>query len=193
MAEIKFSCPHCNQHISCDEPWAGHQIQCPACQNNIAVPQGQAPITSAAAPAPASESSKPAGMKLSAGATQVTRHSAPTPATTRKFTPRPRKSENSLLKYGLLAVVVAVLAGIGYFYGLPLLNRDSQKEQNGKVPGDTKTSQTSSGGGGPLGEVNGAMDVSDALDGGSSSPRPKPRPAPATNNAARPRLGAPHQ
>ena len=193
MADIKFSCPHCNQHISCEEPWAGHQIQCPACQNNIVVPQAHAPIASPAAPAPARESSKPAGMKLSAGATQVTRPHAPTPATTRKFTPRPPKGENSLLKYGLLAVVVAVLAGIAYFYGLPLLNRDSQQEQNGKAPEDKKSSQTSSGGGGALGEVNGAMDVSDTLDGGSSSTRPKPRPAPATNNAARPRPGVPHQ
>jgi hypothetical protein len=193
MAEIKFSCPHCNQHISCEEPWAGHQIECPACRNNIVVPQAQAPIASVANPVLATESSKPAGMKLSAGATQVTRPPAPTPATSRKFTPRPPKSENSLLKYGLLAVVVAVLAGIGYIYGLPLLNRDSRPEQNGKTPGDTKTSQTSNGGGGPLGEVNGAIDVSDALDGGSSSPRSKPRPAPATNTAARPRPGAPHQ
>ena len=193
MAEIKFSCPHCNQHISCDEPWAGHQIQCPACRNSIVVPQPHAPMASPAAPAPTTESSKPAGMKLSAGATQVTRPPAPTPATTRKFTPRPPKSENSLLKYGLLVVVVAVLAGIGYIYGLPLLNRDSQPEHNGKAPGDTKASQTGSGAAGPLGEVNGAMDVSDALDGGSSSPRPKPRPAPATNTVAHPRPGAPHQ
>src|SRR5688572_6537644 len=50
MAELKFSCPNCNQSIKCDELWGGHQIQCPSCQNNLTVPQTQA---SAIAPPPA--------------------------------------------------------------------------------------------------------------------------------------------
>src|SRR2546426_5240217 len=42
MAEIKFSCPHCNQRIGCDEAYGGAQIQCPACGREITVPAGAA-------------------------------------------------------------------------------------------------------------------------------------------------------
>jgi hypothetical protein len=38
MNEIKFACPHCNQHIACDENYGGCQISCPACQNEMIVP-----------------------------------------------------------------------------------------------------------------------------------------------------------
>src|SRR6516165_4483426 len=38
MADIKICCPHCNQHITCDELWGGHELQCPGCQNNLVVP-----------------------------------------------------------------------------------------------------------------------------------------------------------
>src|SRR4051794_40308701 len=43
MAELKFSCPHCNQHITCDELWGGHELQCPGCQKNLQVPAAAAP------------------------------------------------------------------------------------------------------------------------------------------------------
>jgi len=36
---IKISCKHCNQHIQCDDTYAGRQILCPQCQNLIPVPQ----------------------------------------------------------------------------------------------------------------------------------------------------------
>jgi hypothetical protein len=38
MTEIKFSCPQCSQHILCDTNYAGAQINCPTCQQLIAVP-----------------------------------------------------------------------------------------------------------------------------------------------------------
>lgn len=38
MAEFKFSCPHCDQHILVDEGYAGVQINCPSCQELIVVP-----------------------------------------------------------------------------------------------------------------------------------------------------------
>jgi DNA-directed RNA polymerase subunit RPC12/RpoP len=31
MADFKFSCSHCNQHIQCDEKLSGRQIKCPHC------------------------------------------------------------------------------------------------------------------------------------------------------------------
>ena len=38
MAEFKFSCPHCGQHIQCDERLCRRQVQCPACNHLIVVP-----------------------------------------------------------------------------------------------------------------------------------------------------------
>jgi hypothetical protein len=103
--------------------------------------------------------------------------------------PRPNSGDNALLKYGIVLVVVAALAGVGYFYGLPLLTNALQQEPTSKPASSATTSQSSGAGGGPLGEVNGAMDVSETLDGGSSS-SPRSRPAPGTNNAPRPQPAA---
>ena len=186
---MKFSCPQCGQHISCDDAWAGHQIACPACQNNLVVPQIQAGSPPPQPSVPKQDSSKAAAPKLAAGATQVPRSTAHAPAAVRRAMPRPPRSENALLKYGVLLVVVVALAGIGYFYGLPLLTHALQPEPSSKPASGATTSQSSGAGGGPLGEVNGAMDVSETLDGGSSS-SPKSRPAPGTNNVARPQSGA---
>ena len=95
-----------------------------------------------------------------------------------------------MLKYGLIAVVLAVIGGAAYIY-LPSLLSQAQEIGNSKAPA---SANAPGGGGGPLGEVNGAMDVSDTLDGGSPS-KPQARPArppvaaqpakPATNNAAK--------
>ncbi len=39
MSEFKFSCPRCGQHILCDAPWSGREINCPACQQPLVVPR----------------------------------------------------------------------------------------------------------------------------------------------------------
>jgi hypothetical protein len=39
MAEFKFFCPQCGQHIQCDTGYSGKQINCPVCQQAIVVPQ----------------------------------------------------------------------------------------------------------------------------------------------------------
>ena len=38
MSEFKFTCPHCNQHLQCDEQFAGRQITCPGCKILIRIP-----------------------------------------------------------------------------------------------------------------------------------------------------------
>src|SRR5260221_508417 len=38
MSEIKLACPHCRQHIACDENYADLQIACPACRRPMIVP-----------------------------------------------------------------------------------------------------------------------------------------------------------
>ena len=180
MAEIKFSCPQCGQHISGNEQWSGHQIQCPTCATTLTVP-GAPPPRAAAAPVPQSLAPQPPvshGAKLSAGATQVARSTAPGPTPLRQPVARPPRNQSPLLKYVGYAVVLAVLGGAGYMF-LPSLLSKIQDSVNSK-PAQTAPA-ASSGGSGPLGEVNGAMDVSDTLDGGSSS---QPRPAVARPPAA---------
>jgi Concanavalin A-like lectin/glucanases superfamily len=39
MAEFKFFCPQCGRNIQCGTSYSGTQINCPACQQPIAVPQ----------------------------------------------------------------------------------------------------------------------------------------------------------
>jgi DNA-directed RNA polymerase subunit RPC12/RpoP len=38
MNDHKFSCPHCEQHLQCDEQFAGREIQCPHCHHLIRIP-----------------------------------------------------------------------------------------------------------------------------------------------------------
>lgn len=74
MAELKFSCPHCQQHIQADEGYAGLQIQCPSCRGSLIVPG------TPAAPAPAA-SAPPPPVPPQAGARLATRQSAPSAPT----------------------------------------------------------------------------------------------------------------
>ena len=37
MNQFKFSCPHCEQHLQCDEQASGREIQCPNCQHLIRI------------------------------------------------------------------------------------------------------------------------------------------------------------
>jgi len=173
MAEIRFSCPQCGQHISGNEQWSGRQIQCPACATTLTVP-GAPPPPATAAPVPRSLVPQPPasqGAKLSAGATQVTRSAVPGPIPPRPLAARPPKRESALLKYAVYAVVLAALGWAGYTF-VPSLVSKIQDSENSKPAQAAPTANR--GGAGPLGEVNGAMDISETLDGGSS---PSPRPA----------------
>jgi DNA-directed RNA polymerase subunit RPC12/RpoP len=60
MAEFKFACAQCGQHIQCDTSYAGMQIDCPVCQQSIVVPPPPravaSAVTSAAVPTTAKKS-----------------------------------------------------------------------------------------------------------------------------------------
>jgi DNA-directed RNA polymerase subunit RPC12/RpoP len=60
MAEFKFACAQCGQHIQCDTSYAGMQIDCPVCQQSIVVPPppraAADAVTSAAVPTSAKKS-----------------------------------------------------------------------------------------------------------------------------------------
>ena len=38
MSDFKFECIHCGQRLQCDEQFAGRQIACPSCKQNVIVP-----------------------------------------------------------------------------------------------------------------------------------------------------------
>ena len=38
MSDIKFACPHCGQHLACDDLYCGEPIACPGCQGKLFVP-----------------------------------------------------------------------------------------------------------------------------------------------------------
>ena len=66
MAEFKFYCPQCNQHILCDTSHSGMQVNCPTCKQAIIVPQ--APGSAAAPPPPPGHSSQaPPGLSTRQG------------------------------------------------------------------------------------------------------------------------------
>jgi len=39
MRDLKFACPHCEQHIKCEDDIAGKLVNCPACGREVAVPK----------------------------------------------------------------------------------------------------------------------------------------------------------
>jgi outer membrane lipoprotein-sorting protein len=110
MAEFKFSCPQCGQHIQCDVGYSGVQINCPTCKQLIVVPL-----------APRSAAVPPASPSLSIPA----RQSAPAPAAFRRSgTPGgqpPVKAKSRTLRNVLIITAAVVLlaalgAGGWYFY-----------------------------------------------------------------------------
>ncbi len=188
MPEIKFSCPQCGQHLSGNEQWSGHQIQCPACGTAVTVP-GTPPPPAPVASAPHSPAPQRAvshGARLAAGATQVARASTSGPMPRRQAPARPPRSDGALLKYGIYAIVLAGLAWAGYTFVPSWVSRVEDSVTSKPAQAGSGASR---GVGGPLGDVNDAMDVSDALDGGFASPsRPAANPPrKATNDVSRAR------
>ena len=104
MAEFKFSCPQCGQHIQCDSGYSGSQINCPSCHQAIMVPQAP---RSAAAPVSAPA---PAGL--------ATKQSTAAPAAGSRFAGAPgeqppAKGKSKALRNTLIiAASVVVLAGL---------------------------------------------------------------------------------
>src|SRR6266404_1144604 len=125
MADLKFSCPHCSQNITCDELWGGHELQCPSCQKTLLVPGQPAPATPPQPVQGTSFAPKPAGAapRLSIGqahapaATGAGSHSSAPQRTIpiRNLTPPPPAKRSRVLKYLTAAVVLISLGGGGYF------------------------------------------------------------------------------
>jgi len=109
MAEFKFSCPHCDQHILIEEGYAGVQLNCPACQKLITVP---------AAPGAARPPAPPAALGIHRTAAPPAAPAAARPGYQAPLPPS-QKTGSSVMKKVLvifaILVGLAVLAGGGWF------------------------------------------------------------------------------
>lgn len=166
MADIKFSCPSCNQEIECDELWSGHDLACPTCQAQITVPQVQA--GGAPKPAiPAGPVAVPTGAnpRLSIGAGKASEYAAAAKSGTlagRPGTqkPAPKKSsggKGAAMKWVKIAAVVVILAAGGYF-GWPYI-KGLQDKTSKKLDESAKNSD-----GGEVGHIAALNNVLDATD-----------------------------
>lgn len=127
MAEFKFSCPHCSQHIQCDTGYSGAQINCPSCQRAIIVP----PAPHAAAPPP-----PPPPPPVHAPAL-ATRHSTAAPATGRQFAGAPgaqpaARQKSHGLRNTLIGVAVAVVCAAISFTAVSYFIKHEAKVKAGK-------------------------------------------------------------
>jgi hypothetical protein len=125
MGDLKFSCPHCNQHITCDELWGGHQLQCPSCQGTLTVPARPEPAAPAPVPAssggglvpkppshPSPRLSLGQAQGASASAAGGSAHAPPRTIPIRNLAPPPPKKTNRVLKIlGTTATVLVIVAG----------------------------------------------------------------------------------
>jgi len=201
MADFKFACPGCGQHIVCDEMWGGRQMQCPACHCELIVPQTQpavAQVASLLPPSPGSASppslipkppagaqarlstSKPTG-NAPAGAPQQARPPAgPTPSPQpSRYTPPPiRKPEEKKTSIGkILAFAgVFIVFAVGGYFGFMWVSK-AQDKTNEKRREMERNSD-----GGEMGHIANLYDVLDAtepggrgLGGGARSSGPRTR------------------
>jgi len=110
MAEFKFSCPQCSQHILCDTGYAGQQINCPTCKQAIIVPQAPESATPPP-PQPVRSSLTPAGLTASRSpaAPSGERYVPSAPAA------QPVQAKSHALRNVLIiTTIVVVLAALGF-------------------------------------------------------------------------------
>ena len=132
MADIKFACPNCGQHITCDELWGGHQLDCPSCKNPLVVPAPAAPPPPQPA-APRSLTPKPpaaAEPRLAVNTGHAAAQAGPNaPQRTipiRNLTPPPPKKKNAVVTYSIWAMVLIAL-GVGGYFGYGFVSRMQNK------------------------------------------------------------------
>jgi len=192
MAEIKFSCPQCNQHITADELWGGHELQCPGCQRTLLVPAipGEAPasVPNSLVPTPPSGGPKISLNRPQAHATGGgAGGAAPNkPIPIRNLAPTIRKKQNPVVKFAIGAAVVVVLGTGGYFgfiwvsgYQAKLKAKSAEADKNAD--------------GGQVGHIAEVNAVMDATDPSKAAPNANGQPAPRRNRpaAGQPSSGAP--
>lgn len=164
MADIKFACPHCAQHITCDELWGGHQLECPSCKNPLTVPAAPAPAEAAPSNAPRSLVPRPPAAvepRLNINAA----HANPAAATgggqkaipIRNLAPPKPKKKSALVTYGTALIVVALL-GAGIYFGMGYVT----KMQNKVTTASNEAAKNADGG--QVGHIANLYSTLDATD-----------------------------
>ena len=148
MADIKFSCPHCSQHITCDELWCGHEIQCPICQGALMVP------AAAPAPAPAPTTrdsllpkvpqSGASKLSLGAAASQHPGAGAQPPARSipiRNLAPAKPRKKNIFLQIAKIGGTLIVVAGCLYGAYFAIQHYESKADSKAQSGGGSGEGQ----------------------------------------------------
>ncbi len=115
MAELRITCPHCNQDITCDELWMGHELQCPICQNTFTVGEPAAAPSAQhnpLVPKPPAQGKS----KLSVGQAQVPAKTGNRNIPIRNLTEAPAPKKSPLVSI-LVGVLVVAALGVGGYYG----------------------------------------------------------------------------
>ena len=200
MADIKFCCPHCNQHITCDELWGGHQLQCPSCQGTLTVPSKApagpppAPVATAAhPPRPVAHVTQPAsaaglvppppppsrpGLSIGAAKAQSAAESQQRVVPIRNLAAPPPKKSSAVLKI-LGSVGAVLLIGAACVFGFLWVRQIQSKQNQQNAAQDAKNSGESQ-----VGHIANLNSVLDATEPGhslgelserrSSGPRQRP-------------------
>jgi hypothetical protein len=127
MADLRISCPHCNQEIACDELWAGHELACPTCQGAFMVPQVEAPAPEKHNPlVPKPPPGKPRLNLGPAPSKQAEAAGEQRMIPIRNLAPPPPPKKNVLLTVLKVVVVVAVV-GAGAYFGLGYIMKIQEK------------------------------------------------------------------
>ncbi len=94
---MKFDCPHCSQNLEIADEWAGHDVECPSCQQALTVPALAVAIpVHEAAPQPPAKTQSPTLRRPGSGASSSSRP--------------PRREGGGFGKFLLTLIILAVLA-----------------------------------------------------------------------------------
>ena len=163
MADLRISCPHCKQEISCDELWAGHELACPTCQGAFVVPQPEPPAEEKHNPlVPKPPPGAKPRLNLGPAASKQTEHGGPAPQRTipiRNLAPPPPQKKNVLLTIVKVVVVLGVV-GAGAYFGLTYI-KGMQDKANAKSRAEEANSD-----GGQVAHIANLNKVLDATDPG---------------------------
>jgi pullulanase len=114
VAFVNFDCPQCGQNLEIDDSWAGEEIECPNCHQQVRVPTTVAPTEELSSP-----QSSPEGRGSGEGE-EVTASAPPMHVPLQPLSPeeklfkKRRKKHISVLTELILIVVFAALAGFAY-------------------------------------------------------------------------------
>src|SRR5579872_3675356 len=176
MADIKFACPHCSQHITCDELWGGHQLDCPSCKNALTVPGNAPPPAVSAAASLTPKPPASAEPRLAINAPHAGAPAAGAPQRTipiRNLAPPKPKRRNPLVTYSIAAAVLILLAAGGYFgYGYVNKMQDNVNTASKEAARNADSGQV-----GHIAKLYGALDATDpnrvAADARPGTTRPR--------------------